>query len=555
MMEGSSHFAEKHPRSNPFFIFYTPSSGSDVSCTFSDVIDRDLGIIASSVHVSHVVDLEWLLSIYAECGQSTTMHVVGSCVSQLDNNVHNKEVKVTRMLSNHVFSTVHHAKFSILEYIDGSMRLIITSANLSDNDWTQHVNGVWISPRLKLLPEDAGYTDGECPTFFKSDFIRFLRAYSEMAPELVDQIIPRLKRMDFSAINCFFIGSVPGVHSCDNDEDVYWGHERVGRILEDHACLPNYDVGRCCIVMQSSSIGSVGDNADNNWLTGEFTRALSAVFVAENTNDAIDTIKTPIFLIYPSVRDLSNGSSLNNCLCYSSETHARQHWISKYLCRWRNNAAGGAEIAPHVKCFLRTDPTFTIASWFLLTSGNISQAAWGKLNSRGGLYVKNFEAGVLLLPSFVTGNTAFPLATLNGSIETFNKDVASLIVPFDLPPVRYSPGTDEPCFKQSTDLNLRQRNRSPCKDKHLRFTISKGDEHRAEEIFPNLSSVADKVVQKQSARRAQNGPTYCDVQSLSDIQVSHDVDSYTVLLKNAAALKILHYLMIDVRSYGARPSK
>ncbi|CAG9771505.1 unnamed protein product [Ceutorhynchus assimilis] len=376
---------------------------------------------------------------------------------------------------------------------------------------------VWISPRLKLLPKDAGYTDGECRTFFKSDFIRFLRAYSEMAPELVDQIIPCLKRIDFSVINCFFIGSVPGVHSCDNDEEVYWSHERVGRILEDHACLQNYDVGRCCIVMQSSSIGSVGDDADNNWLTGEFSRALSSVFAAENTNDTIDTIKTPIFLIYPSVRDLSNAISSNNCLCYSSETHAKQQWISN---RWRNNAPGGSEIAPHIKCFLRTDPTFTIASWFLLTSGNISQAAWGKLNSRGGLYVTNFEAGVLLLPSFVTGNTAFPLATLNGSIESFNKDVASLIVPFDLPPVRYSRETDEPCFKESTDLNFRQRNRSPCKDKHLASDTS--------QIKCNGQTIRS-YHEVGNRCRIETVETFDNLQQL--IEAYHDEDAFKVRRK------------------------
>ena len=39
-------------------------------------------------------------------------------------------------------------------------------------------------------------------------------------------------------------------------------------------------------------------------------------------------------------------------------------------------------------------------SWFLLTSANLSQAAWGAVQSGGSsLYVKSYELGVLFLPS------------------------------------------------------------------------------------------------------------------------------------------------------------
>ena len=41
-------------------------------------------------------------------------------------------------------------------------------------------------------------------------------------------------------------------------------------------------------------------------------------------------------------------------------------------------------------------------SWFLLTSANLSQAAWGAVQSSGStLYVKSYELGVLYLPSKV----------------------------------------------------------------------------------------------------------------------------------------------------------
>jgi len=41
-------------------------------------------------------------------------------------------------------------------------------------------------------------------------------------------------------------------------------------------------------------------------------------------------------------------------------------------------------------------------SWFLLTSANLSRAAWGrKLNSNGSNYIMAHEAGVLFLPQFL----------------------------------------------------------------------------------------------------------------------------------------------------------
>jgi len=41
-------------------------------------------------------------------------------------------------------------------------------------------------------------------------------------------------------------------------------------------------------------------------------------------------------------------------------------------------------------------------SWFMLSSGNLSKAAWGrKLQSNGNNYIMAHEAGVLFLPQFL----------------------------------------------------------------------------------------------------------------------------------------------------------
>ena len=41
--------------------------------------------------------------------------------------------------------------------------------------------------------------------------------------------------------------------------------------------------------------------------------------------------------------------------------------------------------------------------FFILTSSNLSKAAWGQLQKQGTqLFIRSYEAGILLLPKFVS---------------------------------------------------------------------------------------------------------------------------------------------------------
>ncbi|CAF4891785.1 unnamed protein product [Pieris macdunnoughi] len=70
-----------------------------------------------------------------------------------------------------------------------------------------------------------------------------------------------------------------------------------------------------------------------------------------------------------------------------------------------------------------------MAAYYLLTSGNISKAAWGSINKGNkALRIMSYEAGVLLLPRFVINEDLFPL-----SDKTHR-----LIIPYDIPPIKYT---------------------------------------------------------------------------------------------------------------------
>ena len=93
------------------------------------------------------------------------------------------------------------------------------------------------------------------------------------------------------------------------------------------------------------------------------------------------------------------------------------------LCRWDDRLDGVDKFVPHMKCYFQYQSNNSNSSsssssnssssdvsssggsppnilWFLLTSHNLSGAAWGECQKNGSsLYIKSFEVGVLFTPS------------------------------------------------------------------------------------------------------------------------------------------------------------
>jgi tyrosyl-DNA phosphodiesterase-1 len=93
--------------------------------------------------------------------------------------------------------------------------------------------------------------------------------------------------------------------------------------------------------------------------------------------------------------------------------------IGSRLHRWDSSISGRGPYTPHMKCYFsyqnltrsnndkkydgNNDNNKNVKlNWFLLTSANLSQAAWGvSENNCSQLYIKSFELGVLFLPRYV----------------------------------------------------------------------------------------------------------------------------------------------------------
>ena len=70
--------------------------------------------------------------------------------------------------------------------------------------------------------------------------------------------------------------------------------------------------------------------------------------------------------------------------------------------KWSADSTKRTRASPHIKTYARYSSDYSKLYWFLLTSSNLSKAAWGNYEKKEAqFYIKSFEIGVLFLPQFV----------------------------------------------------------------------------------------------------------------------------------------------------------
>ncbi|XP_050327874.1 probable tyrosyl-DNA phosphodiesterase [Bactrocera neohumeralis] len=428
------HAAEKLERAAPYNFFLTAITDSKLThhepltITLLEILDESLGEIESSVQINFMVDIGWLLGHYYFAGIMGTPLLVlyGDETPELANiSKTHPEVTAVKVNMPTAFAT-SHAKVMLLGYTDGSMRVVISTANLYEDDWHNRTQGLWISPKLPPLPADVDTTAGESPTNFRQDFMLYLVEYkiSKLQPW-----IARIRKTDFSSINVFFIGSAPGGFR-EGPRGYPWGHPRVAELLKKHCTTVD---ARTPVICQSSSIGSLGPNIQS-WVQHDFLNSLRKHSGAQGL-----THFPPFKMIYPSFANVNSshdGLLGGGCLPYGANTNDKQSWLRGHLFQWSSKQRFRSQAMPHIKSYTRMKLEDQSIYWFMLTSANLSKAAWGAFNKNvniaSSLRILNFEAGVLFLPRFVTGEETFPLGHVRDGIPPFP-------LPYDVPLTPYAP--------------------------------------------------------------------------------------------------------------------
>ncbi|KOB73738.1 putative tyrosyl-DNA phosphodiesterase [Operophtera brumata] len=213
-------------------------------------------------------------------------------------------------------------------------------------------------------------------------------------------------------------------------------------LLRQHCRVPAADTRRWPLLAQASSIGSygaqpkalaaAGAGLQHRQLrrTAQGTRTLTLSRAGSLLRQhcrvpAADTRCWPLLLVclpplltlqYVSenVRQSHDGLLGGGCLPYGAAVHTKQPWLNDFLYQWRATSTCRNRAMPHIKSYTRTSPDHKMAAFYLLTSANASKAAWGSVNKGDAkLRLMSYEAGVLLLPTFVVSSYKIAWGSVN----------------------------------------------------------------------------------------------------------------------------------------------
>ncbi|KAG1651256.1 Tyrosyl-DNA phosphodiesterase 1 [Nymphon striatum] len=307
----------------------------------------------------------------------------------------------------------HHTKMMFLHYKDG-FKVVIHTANLVEQDWNKRTQGVWISEKYQQM-SDEDTSSGDSDTHFKQDLIEYISCYRNLK---LKPWIELIKKYDFSSTKVHLIASVPGRFR-DNEKHRF-GHLKLRKILKESGPKKDLVDASWHIIGQFSSIGSLGKDA-SQWLRGEWLTSLSTTKETVNPGHNIN-----LKLVFPSVDDVRlslEGYPAGVSLPYSKNTAIKQLYLNSYLHRWKSELHGRTHASPHIKSYMRVSSDDTELAWFLITSANLSKAAWGALEKNGTqLMIRSYELGVLFVPQ----SFRYPLRSYSAPSSIFpSSDMAS----------------------------------------------------------------------------------------------------------------------------------
>ncbi|GFO34675.1 tyrosyl-DNA phosphodiesterase 1-like [Plakobranchus ocellatus] len=442
---------EKRPKQayqelQPFNFFLTKVKdiknqyNSTGALNLKDLLSERMGSLKSSCHFNFMFDMEWLVKQYPESSRKLPLLLVHGDQGRDELRMKAEaqdfpHISLCRAPLDIPYGT-HHTKMMLLLYTTG-LRVVIHTANLIPNDWCQKTQGIWVSPVFSPLANAS--EKGDSPTGFKTDLLQYLAAYKS------GKLAPwerHIQAHDMKTANVHIIGSVPGRHVLSQKN--CWGHLKLKKVLSERGPEPTL-VQNWPLLGQFSSIGSLGPNKEA-WLTTEWAQSLNTCKGAL----MMQGVKTPqpkLNLVFPSkdnIRLSLEGYNGGGCVPYSIKTASKQPWLTPFFCQWISEGRGRTKAVPHIKTYTRHSPDGTQAAWFIVTSANLSKAAWGALEKKGSqLMIRSYELGVLFLPQYFGYKTSFPVSSKLEDVEKSEK--ATFPLPYDLPPTTYVRG-DRPWF-------------------------------------------------------------------------------------------------------------
>lgn len=294
-----------------------------------------------------------------------------------------------------------HAKIFLLLF-PGRLRVVITSANLIQCDWSQIGQIIWFQDFF----QSAQITQSE----FKSTLNDFLNNILPASYNIKEELKIDLDLFDFSTAKVKLITSVPGRFQIP----CQYGLGKMQQIVnkEYSACL-----------VQCSSIGSFNSVSVENFLK----------MTAKNNKARLDLV----FPSFKNVQDSFLGFGGAGVFFVKKENYDKKGFPKESFCRFEGpegNEGFSGHLSHSKVIVLHDDFNIGDDTTIYIGSHNFSSAAWGAVEKSGKqLSIKNFEIGVVFGQSV-------------GSAEEKQRILKRL--PFKFPPTRYS-ASDRPFFIDS----------------------------------------------------------------------------------------------------------
>jgi len=389
-----------------------------------------------SVQFNYMFDIPWLMKKYPVSCRDKPLLIVHGFTGSEKLGIEGEAMKYKNIDLVHAKLPIpygtHHTKMMFLLYSVG-FKVVIHTANLVKQDWYQKTQGIWTSPLF--AKKTLSYSEEE--DIFKKDLIEYLSTYNSSK---LSKWISLLDEYDMTCANAHLIASVPGRHLGKAAMNK-WGHLKMRSVLSKYGPEKSVVTKDWPVVGQFSSIGSLGDES-SKWLCSEWLRSLSCC-KSDKFINGLGKTSHLLKLIYPTiqnVRDSLEGYSAGGSLPYGVKLAMKQRYLKEHLCQWVATDNGRSLASPHIKSYTRISPDSKFSSWFLLTSANLSKAAWGVYEKdQTQLMIRSYEVGVLLIPE-ETSDGNQPLYNLDPGKKTGHK---FLRLPYDVPLSPYSP-TDKP---------------------------------------------------------------------------------------------------------------
>jgi tyrosyl-DNA phosphodiesterase 1 len=391
------------PRSAPF-----PCRG----LSLADILGSDGSQWSVVIAANYMIDFEWLLRaapalltvdrLVLLSGEKSNEHILGYAATA---GMRRAPIVVSPPLP--IPYGTHHTKCLIC-LGDRGVRVAIGTANFICDDWERKNQGIYVQdfPRRNGAPAAVG--DGGAG----EDYVRALSDYlskSGVNSSIVQQLT---SDYDFSFPAVDLVPSVPGIHKAT--EMVKYGFVRLQGLLE------RLDAQQQQLI--AGAAGAAPQSLNLSWqyssqgsLTLPFLKDLTTAMLGgpngRGNRDLGDRVRIDVHFptegqVRESVEGWRGGSSIpvpiKNC----------HEFINCRLHRWGHRTAPGGgglgahprnHAMPHIKSYSRFHRIVGTGGgsldWFLLTSSNLSRAAWGEYQ-RGGLQVqiRSYELGVLFHP-------------------------------------------------------------------------------------------------------------------------------------------------------------